>query len=198
MWEKGGNHLYRFCNNESLNWIDALGLSESQNKPQKPCCPKTAIDNAGHAASQAAVEATKTDDPHNREYCGLLCCDKKGNVRFTTPHSGIFWKTIANRDPSCDPHERVEYFDKYGNKMAIPYRMPVRCKPEEDEVGAYHSHPNKTDFSSGDRCWTKWFGKPFFKGTPDGMVCRLDPEPNYIDDGKTTPGITVPPPSITE
>ena len=117
---------------------------------------------------------------HQLEYCGLICC-KGGSVRATPAHAGPYSAKFAL---PCRPD--YAYLDPLLNYWDPQPRGPVTCPGVFGEgwkrIGAYHSHPRSSRFSSlenwrGDVGYVNSTGTPLFMGDPEDDLYRLDPDP---------------------
>lgn len=82
--ERGGMDLYAFARNSAISRYDPIGLASESGCP----CTQKDIDDVAYRESVKARELSITDGAA-REFCGLLCCDRKTRkVRATPPHGG--------------------------------------------------------------------------------------------------------------
>jgi len=178
--EMGGKHLYCLLRNTGINKYDPIGLAES-------CCKQEDIDLAGYVASVAAQEKTKDDEAWpQREFCGLLCCDKKNfSVIAVGMHPGPVPQGLDKA--TCDPRKE-EVREQIGRGVIIRSWKYYKCPDGSNEVGIFHSHPRSFDFSEAD----KDQGECVYMGAPNGKVYVWCPDPSNPEGG-TEREITFPP-----
>lgn len=166
--ERGGVNLYGFVFNNPANDIDLLG--------------EMSYDEAMIAGSNDAIKQTMaSENPaigaiSRREYCGLVCrC--RDEFKPTPAHSGA--------DPVLREIEILEDYIVNNKKHHRFKKMwiktsPVGCDPLGASckqfgngwkpAGAYHSHPENTDFSHIDDEGYIELGYGLGKVTPDGKI----------------------------
>jgi proteasome lid subunit RPN8/RPN11 len=177
--ENGGINLYGMVGNNSINWVDVLGLSFSVKK--KPCpCDEQKVNQVAYQATKKASQLT-ADDMKNlpsdaileastgREFGGFICCNSKNQeVRGLDPERGDW--TIQ---PMIGGRQAV-----YTGESITPGKLKkcLSLGKEWEEAGYYHSHPSGNGGPSpNDVSWmTNGSGNPVFTGGSEG-VTRTDP-----------------------
>ena len=163
--ERGGINIYGFVCNETLSWVDSLGLAAASLVPCK--CDEQKIDQLGAQMSQQALLIQKVNarpDPfflgktYLLEYGGRICCPAKGGDPYATPAvEGDFRMPddSINKGPNGKP--------TMGEALAGP---KTQCKKGDIAVRIFHVHTSSKVFSVGDIGYAKSSGLPTFLASP--------------------------------
>jgi RHS repeat-associated protein len=175
--ETGGDNLYMFVRNRSVNILDYLGLADEGGYPCK--CDRKRVNQKINEMSERAGASSEADLANvpeairnngissGREFGGRVCCNgKTGEVSSTGPVPGP-WRKERNFwvGESVDPKSSDACSNLGENWM---------------DAGYYHSHPSGSDnFSPDDLAWSHGKGLgdglPLGVGTPEGKTSLLEP-----------------------
>lgn len=160
--ERGGFNLYAFTENMPSNFVDHFGLA--------PAPLYDTQDEAGQAAGDAAkLMATQWDHSHKTEidqcatlfygmeFCGRICYSrKKCKYTYTGPIRG---KTPAQVD---DENKAQQGTGTTTLGSCAPNGEGTSCAEGWEHVADYHSHPDSSSFSDGDKRFAHKNKKPLY------------------------------------
>ncbi len=182
--EEGGENLYAFIYNNTMRYIDILGLSSFSILSEH--CTRQQATDAG-----STIAATRTASEGNvREYCGTIC-------KRNSPSDGQKAFFVYGLKRGYTKEELQDYADSKNKKLGPRGNRDrkritskggcnprIGCPDGATVVGYYHSQPGGLEFSPSDKDlveegddYTLGLGATP-DGDPDNIQTKTYPKPD--------------------